>query len=231
MDIFLINKNIFDNIFIGDNMNINRKLKNYIDKNIFPEYSKNDDAHNLDHIKYVIKRSIKFAKNIPNINMDIVYTAAAYHDIAHHIDAKNHEKLSSEIFEKDNNMKNFFKEEEIHIIKEAIYDHRASSTNEPRNIYGKIVSSADRNTDIESIIKRTYGYRIKRNPNAPLDEIIEESRLHIIDKFGKDGYAKEKMYFKDEEYDKFLKDVIDITKDEKVFTERYLEINQILKKH
>ena len=31
-------------------MEINDDLKDYIEKNIFPEYSKNDDAHNLEHI-------------------------------------------------------------------------------------------------------------------------------------------------------------------------------------
>ena len=30
-----------------------------------------------------------------------------------------------------------------------------------------------------------------------IDEIIEESRLHLQEKFGKKGYAIEKMYFED----------------------------------
>ena len=32
-------------------MKINDKLKEYIEENIFPEYSKNEPAHNIDHIK------------------------------------------------------------------------------------------------------------------------------------------------------------------------------------
>ena len=54
-------------------MNINKDLKEYIEKNIFPEYSKNEQAHNIDHIKYVISRSFKFADTIPNINYDMLY--------------------------------------------------------------------------------------------------------------------------------------------------------------
>lgn len=44
-------------------------------------------------------------------------------------------------------------------MSEAIEDHRASLEYIPRSIYGKIISSADRNTSIEDILKRTYEYR------------------------------------------------------------------------
>ena len=130
-------------------MKINSDLKDYIEKNIFPEYSKNEPAHNIDHIKYVINRSLKFASNLENINYDMVYVIAAYHDIGHYIDAKNHEKVSADMLLEDMNLRKFFTEEEIKIMSEAIYDHRASLEGEPRSIYGKIVSSADRNTLVE----------------------------------------------------------------------------------
>ena len=67
---------------------INKELKEYIENNIFPEYNKNDEGHNLDHIKYVIERSLKFAKIVQDINVDMVYTIAVYHDLGHHIDKK-----------------------------------------------------------------------------------------------------------------------------------------------
>ena len=67
-------------------MQINEDLKKYIEENVFPEYSKNEPAHNIEHIKYVIRRSFKFADTVPNINYNMVYTIAAYHDIGHHID-------------------------------------------------------------------------------------------------------------------------------------------------
>ena len=127
-------------------MQINKKLQDYIEKNIFPSYKKNDLGHNLDHIKYVINRSLKFASEVDGINFDMVYTIAAYHDIGHYIDAKNHEKVSAEMLLADENLKEFFTEEEIKTMSEAVYDHRASMEGEPRSVYGKIVSSADRNT-------------------------------------------------------------------------------------
>lgn len=208
-------------------MKINKKLQNYIEENIFPSYEKNDLGHNLDHIKYVIERSFKFANTIKDINYDMVYVIAAYHDIGHYIGAKNHEKISAEMLLADDNLKEFFTEEEIKIMSEAVYDHRASIKGIPRSIYGKIVSSADRNTLIEVPLKRTYAYRIKHNPNDSLDKIIEESRQHIIDKFGKSGYAKEKMYFEDLDYKKFLKEISILAENKEEFKRKYIEVNKL----
>ena len=206
---------------------MNKELIDYIEKEIFPSYEKNDLGHNIDHIKYVIERSLKFAKEVDNINLDMVYTIAAYHDIGHFIDAKNHEKVSSEMLKSDNNLKRFFSDDEIIIMADAVYDHRASLKGSPKTIYGKIVSSADRNTSINAILKRTYEYRTKHNEKYNLEEIIEESRKHIIDKFGEGGYAKEKMYFKDVDYEKFLKEISHLAQDKEEFRKRYIEVNEI----
>ncbi len=204
---------------------INEELKKYIEEVIFKSYDKNDDAHNLEHIKYVIERSYMFASRVPNINLEMVYVIAAYHDIGHYIDAKNHEKVSGEMLLKDQNLRRFFTEEEIKTMSEAVCDHRASSKNEPRSIYGKIVSSADRNVLIDVPLKRTYSYRKVHNQTSTLDEIIEESRLHLLDKYGKEGYATTKMYFEDEDYKRFLDDIALLVSDKEEFKRRFLEVN------
>ena len=205
---------------------INKELKKYIVENIFPSYKKNDLGHNLDHIKYVIERSLKFAKeNNLDVDYNMVYVIAAYHDIGHYIDAKNHEKVSAEMLLVDKNLRKFFTEDEIKTMSEAVYDHRASLEGEPRSIYGKIVSSADRNTLVNVPLKRTYLYRVEHNPNDTLDKIIEESRQHIIDKFGKKGYATEKMYFEDLDYKKFLEDISVLAENKEEFKRRFMEVN------
>ena len=209
-------------------METNKKLKEYIENNIFPEYKKNDLGHNLEHIKYVIDRSFKFASRVDNVNYDMVYTIAAYHDIGHHIDAKNHEKVSADILRKDKELKKYFNEEEIKIMAEAVEDHRASKSKEklkPRSVYGEIVSSADRNTLIETPLKRTYAYRLEHDKDATLDEIIEESRQHIINKFGKEGYATNAMYFEDLDYKKFLEEIPIITSNKETFRRLFMEVN------
>ena len=198
-------------------MKINNKLKQYIEENVFPEYKKNDQGHDLEHIKYVINRSIKFADTIPDINYDIVYTVASYHDIGHHINPKLHEIISAEIMYKDDNLKEYFSDEERLIIKEAIEDHRASSDHEPRSIYGKIVSTADRNNTVEACLRRSYTYGKKLEPNSTDEELFERAYKHLNMKFGENGYAK--FFFKDEEYEKFLKDIRELLSDKKIFIE------------
>ncbi len=198
-------------------MKINEDLKKYIEENIFPEYAKNDLGHNIKHIQYVIDRSFKFADTVPNVNYDIVYTVAAYHDIGHHIDSKRHEIVSGEIMSKDENLKRFFSADELKIIREAIEDHRASADHEPRSIYGKIVSTADRNNTVETCLKRSYTYGRKLNPEATDDELFDRAYEHLKIKFGENGYAK--FFFKDDVYEKFLKDIRNLLSDKDNYIE------------
>lgn len=198
-------------------MNINKELQEYIESNIFPVYEKNDQGHNLEHINYVINRSIRFADTIPDINYNIVYTVAAYHDIGHHINSKIHEIVSAEIMYNDNKLKEFFNDEEREIIKQAIEDHRASSNHEPRSIYGKIVSTADRNNTVEACLRRAYCYNKKLHPEYDDKQIFEDCHYHLNDKFGENGYAK--FFFKDEEYEKFLTDIRALLLDKDKFIE------------
>lgn len=206
-------------------MEVNYELKKYIDEYILPRYDENDKGHGIDHIMYVINRSMRFASGSENINMDMVYAIAAYHDVGHSIDAKNHETVSAQILLTDENLRKFFKEEEIRIMSEAVEDHRASLEYEPRSIYGKIVSSADRNTNVELPFKRTYEYRIVHNPGSSLKQIMDESYEHLVNKFGCKGYATEKMYFEDLEYQNFLEEIASLLDERKAFDKRYIEIN------
>jgi len=210
-------------------MKINQELKKYVENTIFPSYKKNDLGHNLDHIRYVIDRSLKFASNQDDINYDMVYVIAAYHDIGHFIDAKKHEEVSSNILYADINLREFFTEDEMLIMAEAVLDHRASLEREPRSIYGKIVSSADRNINLDVPFKRTYEYRKKHSDGVSLKQIIDESYDHLLNKFGKKGYATEKMYFEDMEYKIFLEDMSKLLENRSEFDKKYIQINGLEK--
>ena len=210
-------------------MKTNELLKKYIEENIFPEYDKNEIAHGIEHIKYVIKRSFELVEeNSLDVNPNIVYTTAAYHDIGHHIDSKTHEIISADIMSKDEKLKEFFTEDEIKTIKEAIEDHRASSKEEPRSIYGKIVSSADRNNSVEACLKRTYFYGKKLDPAATDEELFLRAYDVLLKKFGEDGYAK--FYFKDKVYENFLKELRVLLKDKNNYIETQRKYIKKLKK-
>jgi len=200
---------------------INNELRKHIETKVFPEYEKNEPTHNLGHIKYVIDRSFKFAQGVPDINYDIVYVIAAYHDIGHHIDPKRHEIISAEIMQKDKKLNDFFSKDELKTIQEAIEDHRASSDHEPRSIYGKIVSTADRNNSVESCLERSYFYGRRLHPEYSDDELFDRAYEHLKLKFGENGYAK--FFFKDKEYEKFLSDIRKLLSDKKKFIETQRE--------
>lgn len=210
-------------------MKINEELKKYIEEYIFPEYAKNEPAHSISHIKYVIDRSFELVKeNGLDVNLDMVYTIAAYHDIGHHIDSKTHEIVSADIMSKDEKLRNFFSNEEIQIIKYAIEDHRASAKEEPRSIYGRIVSSADRNNTVEACLRRTYTYGKKLDPNATDEELFLRAYDVLSKKFGEDGYAK--FYFKDRIYEEFLKELRELLKNKENYIETQRQYIKKLKK-
>ncbi|MBQ7115593.1 MAG: HD domain-containing protein [Clostridia bacterium] len=207
-------------------MSINKDLENYIKAEILPQYEKNDSGHSLEHINYVLRRCFKFAEQFPNIDCNILYTIATFHDIAHHIDKKNHEKLSAEIFCDDKKMKEFFTEEERIIIKEAIEDHRASANSEPRSAYGKIISSADRSTYIDDFLRRTHAYTLKHFPDCTEEDMLKRAYDHTQQKYGKGGYAKH--YVKDEEYENFRNEINLLLQDEEKFKQKYFKINNLI---
>lgn len=205
---------------------INKQLMEYIENNILPIYEKNDSGHGIEHIQYVIRRSFDFAKQFENIDFNMVYVIAVFHDLAHHIDKDNHEVLSAKLFYENEVMKEFFTNEQRKIIKEAIEDHRASLEYEPRSNYGKIISSADRNVDIISSLRRIHAYTTKYYPDLDLDQMINRAYKHISKKFGIDGYAKSYCY--DKEFEEFKKCVEELLKDKYGFAVQYMEVNGIM---
>lgn len=203
---------------------VKNELVQYIQTSVFPEYSKNDKGHQLDHINYVIRRSLLFMEQFESLDPDMVYTIAAYHDIAHHIDKDEHEVLSAKVLQNDENLRRFFTEEQITLMKEAIEDHRASLEYEPRSSYGKIVSSADRSTDIDGFFRRTHGYSLKHFPEYDREQRIERCYQHMQDKYGTGGYAK--SYVEDEEYIQFLRTIRELLDDKAAFRKKYIAVTE-----
>ena len=206
---------------------IREDLKKYIKELINYHYNLNDKGHGVEHAEYVINRSLKFANEIDDVNYEMVYVIAAYHDVAHHIDAKNHEVLSAQMLTQDEELKNYFTDEQIKTMSEAVEDHRSSLETEPRSIYGKIVSSADRNTSVEVTLKRCYSYNKKHSQNLMENEVIEKCRRFLLEKFGEDGYARSKMYFDDKEYEKYLYDITELALNSEKFSMEIKRVNGI----
>lgn len=211
-------------------MEVNNELRKYIENNIFPLYENNYIGDGIDRVYYVIKRSEQIIEeNDLNVDDNILFAVISYHDLRKNNDEKSHEKVSSEIMFNDEFLKDFFTEEQREIIKEAIEDQRANAKNEPRNIYGKILSSASRNSSIEQTLKRSYIYGKKKNPNFSDEEIFEGAYEALLNKFGENGYAK--FYFKDSTYEQFFTDIRKLLSDKDNFIKTQKEYISKLKEN
>lgn len=207
-------------------MKVKPEIRDYVEKEILTQYSPTA-GHGLSHIEYVIRRSLNFAEEAEeDVDRNIVYVVAAYHDIGRKIDNETHEIQSAKILLADEKMKEFFDDEERKIIAEAIEDHRASSKRLPRSVYGRIVSSADRNVFVEQVLDRIFDYVKSLHPDFSEEEIVEEARARLRGKYKPDGYAAEKMFFFDPDYQGFLEEIERITRDKDEYRKMQLEFNQ-----
>lgn len=75
-------------------------------------------------------------------------------------------------------MADYFTKEQRKIIGEAVEDHRASLSYEPRSIYGKIISEADRDLDFYRILERTIYFAIEKSLSDP-DNLCQEAFEYI----------------------------------------------------
>lgn len=198
-------------------MILNNELKIYIENNILPKYERNGKGHQIDHINYVINRCFELCKN-KDIDINMLYTIAAYHDIGYYIDYKNHEIISAQIMYGDKNLKSFFNEQQLKIMKEAIEDHRASLNRRPRSIYGELISSADRDIDVDESLRRIYLYSIEHFSELSETETIEECYNYTLKKFSKDGYAN--FFLEDKDYDNYLKELRNLLNNKEKFLKK-----------
>ena len=204
---------------------IKPEIIEYIETEILPQYN-GIGGHTDEHIRQVIERSLNFYKQASELNIDMVYVIAAYHDLGRLIDNETHNLESAKLLCKDKFIKEHFTDEEINIMAEAVEDHRASLGREPRSTYGKLVSSADRNTSVEQTLSRAYDYNKHLNPTATEDETIETVRKILRKKYSPDGYAANTMYFKDPNFTLFLVKTEEITRDPEEFAKIMREHNK-----
>ena len=183
---------------------INKEIKNYIETMIIPKYADFDKGHNLGHVKTVIDESLNLAKSC-GVNLDYAYVIAAYHDLGLCDGREFHHIASGKILEADMSLRQWFSPDEIKLMKEAVEDHRASSKNPPRSIYGKIVAEADRDINPLKIIKRTIQYSIAHSPSPDKEHHWDNLLNHMAEKYAEGGYMK--LWFENSKNSERLKEL------------------------
>ena len=164
---------------------INPKLKKYIEKNIFPKYDK-FYSHGMIHINNVIDNMLMLA-DFYDLDCNMAYTIASYHDSGLVIDRENHEYESGKILINDQELKKHFSEEQLITMKEAIEDHRGSRKIRPRNFYGECVSDSDRDFDIKLLVKRQISTSIKHYPNYNFEEHFDNCYSYMCKRLNDNG--------------------------------------------
>ena len=170
-------------------MRIHPSIVSYISSEILPRYDSFDAAHRRDHVEMVIKQSLEIAEHL-DVNINMVYVIAAYHDTGLCEGREHHHEVSARIIKADENLRKWFTEEQIQTMADAAEDHRASAKNEPRTIYGRIVAEADRIIDPETIVRRTIQYGLDPYPELSKEQQYDRMMQHLHEKYGRNGYLK-----------------------------------------
>lgn len=164
-------------------------LREYIENEILPRYSAFDKGHQRDHAESVIYESLVLAEAY-GADKEMAYTIAAFHDLGLEKGRELHHIYSGEILMADSVLPQFFSKEQLLVMRDAVEDHRASSKNAPRSIYGAIVAEADRHIDPETILRRTMQFGLKQNPEAEFEWHFERAYQHMLEKYAEGGYMR-----------------------------------------
>ena len=168
---------------------VSLELRTYIEQEIIPRYDGFDAGHRRDHVLTVIEQSLNLAQYY-DVNVDMVYAIAAYHDTGLVAGREYHHIVSSEIVCNDERLREWFDDAQIEVMVEAVVDHRASNSREPRSIYGKIVAEADRIIDGATIVRRTIQYGLAHYPEMTKEQQYQRFVEHMMEKYADGGYLK-----------------------------------------
>jgi uncharacterized protein len=168
---------------------INPDLTAYVEQQIIPRYAAFDSAHREDHARAVIERALELSAHY-DVDINIVYAAAACHDLGLAVDRKTHHLESGRIIRSDATLAGILGPEGLEAAACAAEDHRASSETAPRSIYGRIVAEADRLIEPLTIIRRTVQYGLDHYPDLDKEGHWQRTLEHLKEKYGDGGYLK-----------------------------------------
>jgi len=206
---------------------VNLEIMEFVETQILPRYNAFGESHGLRHVTRVIRNSLKLVP-ITGADIDMVYVIAAYHDLGMSGPRAIHHITGGKILMADARLKRWFSPEQIKIMKEAVEDHRASSSRQPRSIYGKIVAEADRDIDPHEILLRAIQYGLENEPEKSKEEQWQRFAKHMDEKYSRHGYIK--LWITNSPNEKALNQLRNIIENKtelrKAFEEIFEEINK-----
>ncbi len=176
---------------------IREDIIEYVEREVIPRYDAFDKAHRRDHVQVVIEQSLKLAGSMPEVDPEMAYVVAAFHDLGLVNGRENHHLDSGKILRADKFILNHFSPEQIKIMADAVEDHRASNGRTPRNVYGLIVAEADRQIVPETIIRRTIQYGLAHYPTLDYNGHYKRTIQHLKEKSGDNRYLNLHLHQRD----------------------------------
>ena len=207
---------------------VNSSIIAYVEREILPRYDHFDTAHQRNHAEEVIARSLALAEHY-DVDKDMVYAIAAYHDTGLCEGRDTHHLVSGRIIREDKKLRDWFNEEQIETMAQAAEDHRASSGHEPRSIYGKIVAEADRLISPEKVIRRTLQFGLDHHPELDKEGQYQRFRQHLLEKYSDTGYLK--LWLPESDNAPRLEQLRQMIRDENKMREAFEQIFEKTKHH
>lgn len=166
---------------------VNLDIMAFVEQNILPRYNAFGKSHGLTHVQRVIKNSLELARML-GADLNMAYVIAAYHDLGMSGPRAIHHITGGKILAADARLKRWFSDDQIKVMKEAVEDHRASSSHAPRSIYGKIVAEADRDLDPETVFTRAIEFGLEHYPELDKEGQWKRFNQHMEEKYSSHGY-------------------------------------------
>lgn len=200
---------------------IREELKAYIEREILSRYDGFDAAHRRDHADVVVSRSVELAEGL-GADVEMAYVIAAYHDTGLAVGREEHHTESKRILLEDSALRRWFAEEDIATMGDAVEDHRASSKQPPRTIYGRIVAEADRLIEPRTILRRTVQFTLTHHPDLDKEEGYARLVEHMREKYDYGGYLR--LWIEESDNAQRLEELRRIIADKETLRRLYEEI-------
>lgn len=164
------------------------EITRFLEQEIVPRYDHFDAGHRREHVHHVMAQGLRLAHLFADVNPTMVLVAAAYHDLGLTEGRERHHLVSGRILRDDHRLLRWFTPQEIEIMADAAEDHRASSRQAPRTIYGRILAEADREIDADTIVRRALQYGLANYPHLDREGQFLRLMEHLRVKYGPGGY-------------------------------------------
>ena len=167
---------------------MNEPLKKHIEQAILPRYEHFDRAHGPEHARTVIEQSLALARHY-QVDRQMVYAIAAYHDVGLEKGREMHHIHSGEILAADAKLRQWFSPQQIAVMREAVEDHRASSDHEPARFTDAslpkptVVSTTDHRPPHDTI-------RLANYPELDREDQYRRCVDHLTHKYAEGGYLR-----------------------------------------